>query len=152
MERYTDLIYGIALSQTRNRDDADDVYQEVFLIYYRKQPIFREEEHRKAWLIRTAVNCSKKIILSTWRKKTAPLDGQKEEGVCFSSKVENEVFGALATLPEKYRIVLHLYYFEEMTADEISRMLKIKPGTVRMQLLRGRDMLRGQLKGGYFDE
>ena len=70
IERYRQLIYGIALSGTGNAHDAEDVFQETFLAYYRAKKSFRSEEHRRAWLIRTACNHCKKITGSTWRKRT----------------------------------------------------------------------------------
>ena len=149
---YTKMVYGIALTHVRNQSDADDVFQETFLIYFKKNKTFNDEEHRKAWLINTTINCCKKIIGSTWNKKKLPLEILEGSIYQFSSKDENSVYTTLCTLPEKYRIVLHLFYFEDMTIDEISKILKIKAGTIRMQLTRGREMVRKKLKGDYFDE
>jgi RNA polymerase sigma-70 factor (ECF subfamily) len=152
IERYKSTIYGIALTHTQNRADADDVFQDVFLVYFKKHRTFNEEGHRKAWLIKTAINCCKKISGSSWRKRTVPLEEASEQVFQFSSDEENLVFAALRGLPAKYRSVLHLFYFEELSVDEISRHLNVRAGTVRMQLTRGRNMMRDKLKGDYWDE
>ena len=74
IQRYKGTVYSVALSYTKNPSDADDIFQEVFLIYFRTNPAFNDEEHRKAWLIRTTINCSKRVVDSTYRKRTVPMD------------------------------------------------------------------------------
>lgn len=152
VERYKKMVFGIALSHTGNRTDADDVFQEVFLIYFRKNNFFNEEEHRKAWLITTTINCSKKVIYNNWKKKIVSLSPELKADSVFRTDEQNLVFSALSTLPQKYRIVLHLFYFEEMTVAEIAKTLNIKEGTVKVQMLRGREQMRQKLKGDYFYE
>ncbi len=77
---------------------------------------------------------------------------RKEEVSFFRSREENDVFCAVTELPEKYRMVVYLYYFEEVSTDEIAKIMKVRSGTVRMQLTRAREMLKEKLKGGYFYE
>ena len=143
MERYGDMVYRLALAQTHSSHDADDVFQEVFLRYLRAAPAFREEEHRKAWLLRVTVNCCKKLHGSFWRRHTVALSetlpAQNPEG--------GELLGLLEGLPQKYRAVLHLYYYEGYATDEIAAILGRSPGTVRSQLSRGRALLRDAWKG-----
>lgn len=146
IQRYKGMVYSVALSYTKNRDDADDIFQEVFLIYFRVKPAFNDEEHRKAWLIRTAMNCSKRVVDSTYRKRIVPMDELEEGSFQFQTKEENAVYLALQQLPEKYRIVLHLFYFEDMSIDQICKILNLKPTTVKVQLMRGREMMREKLK------
>lgn len=69
IERYSDMIYRIAAAHMNTREDAEDVYQEVFLIYLQKRQEFREEEHRKAWLIRTTLICCKRALSSSYKKR-----------------------------------------------------------------------------------
>ena len=73
IDRYQDTVYGLALARTGNRADADDVFQEVFLAYCQCGKVFRDEEHRKAWLLRTTVNQSRRVTASSWRQRTVPL-------------------------------------------------------------------------------
>lgn len=154
IDMYTKMVYGIALSHTNIKADADDIFQDVFLTYFQKKPLFNDEEHRKAWLIRTTLNFCKKTTLSSWRKKTIYIDETQSENQTFefTSKEENLVYTTLRELPQKYRIVLYLFYFEELSIKEISVSLGIKEGTIRMQLTRGREIMREKLKGDYFYE
>ncbi|MBM6887731.1 RNA polymerase sigma factor [Pseudoflavonifractor phocaeensis] len=143
MERYGDMVYRLALAQTHSSHDADDVFQEVFLRYLRAAPAFREEEHRKAWLLRVTVNCCKKLHGSFWRRHTVALS----ETLPAQNPEEGELLGLLEGLPPKYRAVLHLYYYEGYATEEIAAILGRSPGTVRSQLSRGRALLRDAWKG-----
>ena len=143
MERYGDMVYRLALAQTHSGHDADDVFQEVFLRYLRAAPVFREEEHRKAWLLRVTVNCCKKLHGSFWRRHMVALS----EALPAQNPEEGELLGLLEGLPQKYRAVLHLYYYEGYATEEIAAILGRSPGTVRSQLSRGRALLRDAWKG-----
>ena len=110
---------------------------------------FDDEEHLKAWLIRTTINLSKKMWGSIWRKKVVSLDNLPEQVYQFDTEEQDYIYSALCEIPTKYRTVLHLFYFEDMSVEQISKALKIRPGTVRMQLTRGREMMREKLKGEY---
>lgn len=147
IEKYTRLVYGLAIAHTPSRSDADDAFQETFLAYHRCGRRWNCEEHRKAWLIRTAVNMSKRIVFSSWRRRSAPLEDADGQWVEFKYETaeQNEIIGAVKSLPEKYRTAIWLYYFEDMSVKEISSALGISESTVRSQLTRGRNMLRGIL-------
>ena len=152
IDRYQDMVYGLALARTGSRADADDVFQEVFLAYCQSGKRFRDEEHRKAWLLRTTVNQSRRVTASTWRQKTVPLSEGEGVPVLFREPEENEVWNALQGLAEDYRLPIYLFYFQELSTQEIAKVLAIRPGAVRMRLTRGREQLRERLKGAYFDE
>lgn len=154
--RYQRMVYGIALTHTGCRGDADDAFQEVFLAYHRRQPEFRSEEHRKAWLITTAVNCARQISGGSWRTRVVPLapgsDAAAPKQFEFATIEQNLVFAALRTLPPTYRTVLHLFYFDDLAVARIAGVLDVSEATVKMRLVRGRRMMRDQLTGGLFDE
>ena len=150
--RYRSMVYGLALARTGSPADADDVFQEVFLAYYRSGKTFRSEEHGKAWLLRTTLNMSLRITTSTYRRKAVPLEEGEGVSQPFREPGENQVWQALQTLEEAYRLPLYLFYFEELSTWEIAQALSLRPGAVRMRLSRGRDQLRELLKGDYFDE
>ena len=152
IDRYQNTVYGLALARTGNRADADDVFQEVFLAYCQCGKTFRDEEHRKAWLLRTTINQSRRVTSSSWRQKTVPLSEREDVPVQFQEPEENEVWTALQSLAEDYRLPIYLFYFQELSTQEIAKILAIRPGAVRMRLTRGRDQLREMLKGAYFDE
>ena len=146
VERYERMVYGIAVSHTDCRDDADDVYQEVFLTYHRRQPEINDEQHRRAWLITTALNCARRVPLDRTDTAAAP------EEFTLASDEQNVLFRALRSLSEIYRSVLYLFYFEDLPVAQIAEVLDVSPGTVKVRLSRGRAQMRDQLLGGLFDE
>lgn len=156
VSRYSSMVYGIALTHTSCRGDADDVFQDVFLTYHRRQPSCRDEEHRKAWLITTTLNCARKVAGSSWRTRVVPLTSREAEQLPeqfrFATDEQNVLFKALHALPEIYRTVLHLFYFEDLPIARIAEVIGAEPGAVKMRLSRGRALMREHLQGGLFDE
>jgi len=152
VERYTKMVFGIAFHYTQSKLDAEDVFQEVFLVYFKKRLLYQSEEHRKAWLIRTTINCSKKSLSRSLNKRTVPLDETEDTSFRFRTDDENMVFASLNKLSVKYRTVLYLFYFEDMSIEAIGRALSLKAGAVKVQLTRGREFLRNELKGECFYE
>ena len=138
IRRYSDMVYRLAFARTGNRSDAEDLYQEVFLRYLTRAPAFTSEEHRKAWLLRVAVNCANRLHASPWRRRTEPLS----EALSVPAPEGEDLWEELRRLPERDRTVLHLYYYEDMTTEEIAQMLDRNPATVRSQLLRARAKLK----------
>lgn len=138
IRRYSDMVYRLAFARTGNRSDAEDLYQEVFLRYLTKAPAFTSEDHRKAWLLRVAVNCANRFHAAPWRKRTEPLS----EALSVPAPEGEDLWEELRRLPEKDRTVLHLYYYEDMTTEEIAKLLDRNPATVRSQLLRARAKLK----------
>lgn len=145
VEKYFDMIYKLALSQTKNRDSADDVVQEVFLRFLKSDKEFQSDEHIKAWLIRVTVNCCHNVFSNSWAQKTEPLT----EDIVFDTEEKGDVYYAVLELPQKYRAVIHLFYYEDMSIEEISKALGSNQSTIKSQLSRGRKMLKNMLEGGY---
>lgn len=145
IRKYFNMVYHLALSQTRSVSYAEDVTQEVFLRFIRKESIFETDEHIKAWLIRVTINCSKSVFETAWFRKTIPL----EDEIVFDTPEKSDVYFAVQDLPSKYRAAIHLFYYEDMSIKEISESLRVKESTVKSRLRRGREMLRNKLKGGY---
>ncbi len=143
VERYADMVYRLALARTGAASDADDVFQEVFLRYCRRRPVFDSEEHRKAWLLRVTLNCAKKHWSTAWMRKTEPLT----EALAPESPEETGLTEALSRLSPRYRTVVHLYYYEGYSAGEIGRLTGRRESTVRAQLARARARLSELLKG-----
>lgn len=142
IEECSDMVYRLAYARTGTRQDADDVYQEVFFRYLKKRPVFENTEHRKAWMLRVTVNCSNSFLASRWRKNREELS----EDIPTFDRRQQDLQRELAQLPQKYRDVIHLFYYEELSVEEIAKVLGRKPSTVRTQLTRARDMLRGFMK------
>ena len=143
VERWGDLVWRLALVRTANVHDAQDVFQEVFLRYFRHEARLTSDEHRKAWLIRCTINRAKSLLTSPWRRHTAPLETAAHIGV---EDEYREVYSGVLALPEQYRAVIHLFYFEGLSVAEIAADLNAPEGTVKSQLSRGRALLREALK------
>ena len=144
-ERYQNNIYSAAFNICRNPQDAEDVVQETFLKYYCIHKDFEDEEHIRAWLLRVAINKAKNQVLSFWHKNKQALDDYIET-LAFETPESEDLFETVMMLPEKMRIVIHLFYYEDYIVKEIARILKISESNVKVRLNRGRELLKGKLK------
>ena len=149
--RYGDRVYSAAFSVCRNPADADDVTQDTFLRYHSRNEDYADETHLKAWLLRVAINRAKDLTVSFWRRHTAALEDYMET-LEFQAPEDSELFRAVMDLPEKYRVVIHLFYFEDCSVEEIAALLGRRPGTVKSQLSRGRGLLKTALKEAWNDD
>lgn len=143
VQRWGDMVWRLALARTASVPDAEDVFQDVFLQYFRHEDKFHTDEHRKAWLLRCTINRCKTLMASPWRRRTVPLDTAAEVGV---EDDYREVYSAVLALPGKYRAVIHLHYFEGLSVAEMAQTLDMPEGTIKSQLSRGRALLRDMLK------
>lgn len=146
VRRYKDTVYRIAFAGCSCRQDAEDVFQDVFFKLYICKKEFDSEEHLRAWLIRVTLNCCKLLRRSAWFRKRTELSND----IPAAEKAENEtneaVIAAVRGLPEKYRAVVEMYYYEEMSCTEIAAALKMNEATVRTRLKRGRERLKNELE------
>lgn len=145
VEQHFDTVYRLALSQTKNKADAEDITQDVFLRFVQNSKPFSSPQHIKAWLIRVTVNRCHSLFTSSWHKRTEALS----EEIPFNSPEKSDVYYAVLDLPQKYRTVIHLFYYEDMSVAEISEILKRNESTVKSQLHRARELLKSKLKGEY---
>lgn len=144
INKYSNMVYRLAMSRTGNQETSEDVYQEVFFRLAKKMPKFENEEHKKAWLIKVTINCSKNALNTSFLKHRADLD----ENIKFETPERHEIYYAVLNLPIKYRTVIHLYYYEKYSVREISKILKLNENTVKTQLSRARNKLEEIIKGG----
>lgn len=138
VDTYGDMVYKIALSQMKNVQDAEDVYQEAFLRLVRAQNMDYSGEHCKAWLIRVTLNLCK----DQYRRRKRHSDQPLPETLAAPSEEEDTIFYYTLRLPEKYRQVIHLFYYEDMGIEQISRVLQQKESTIKSWLHRGRKALK----------
>ncbi len=148
VDKYANDVYRVALSYCKSSYDADDILQNTFLKLLKTDTIFKDEQHLRYWLLRVAINECKNLLSSFWRRKIGSLELLEVEPV-FSMPEENELFEAVMQLPRKYRLVVHLYYYEGYTTVEIGQLLHMKEATVRTHLVRARKHLRQDLKEWY---
>ena len=150
VQGYTTALYRLAFSYCRNRADAEDIVQEVFLKYLRQHPDFPDEAHLPAWLLRVTANACKDLLRSPWRCRCCSLEEAAEPTVLMQD--ESALLAAVLGLPAKYRGVVHLYYYEDYSVGEIAAILGISQSAVRMRLLRARQALKEELRGVWNDE
>ncbi|ETT63601.1 ECF subfamily RNA polymerase sigma-24 factor [Paenibacillus sp. FSL R7-277] len=144
-EQYADMLYRIALVHLGSRQDAEEATQDTFIKLMEKAPVFKDDEHQKAWLIRVITNHCKNLLGRGWRKREVKLEGV--EPVTADNPEELAVLQLVLALPVKYKTVIHLYYYEDYPVQEISRILQISESAVKMRLQRGRQLLRLELEG-----
>ena len=150
-EAYRDRLFAAAFQVCKNAADAEDAAQEALLRYHVSEKQFESGEHIRAWLIRVAINCAKNASRSFWRRNTVPLEDYMET-LEFDSGESREIFEAVMGLPEKYRLVIHLYYYEDYTAAEIAGILGLTQSNVKVSLNRGRKLLKTTLQEVWADE
>lgn len=152
IDKYADMVYRLALTEVKNQTDADDIFQEVFLRLVKNLHKLEDWEHVKAWLIRVTINCSKSHFSNFWNRNVDGIPEENqigEESVALDELINGEhpVTTAVHKLPEKYRIVVHLFYFEDFSVQQIARVLKQSENTVKSQLHRARKLLKELLEG-----
>ena len=141
-KKHSDMEYRLAVARVKNKYDADDILQEVFLRFIKVKDKVENDEHLKALLIRITINCSKSMLSSSWFKRTESLS--ESFGVLDEY---SDTLDAVLRLPKKYRTVIHLHYYMGYSVNEISSILKSKPSTVKSQLHRARKQLKIELEG-----
>lgn len=146
VEMYADMVRRICLVHLKNRYDTEDVFQNVFLKYMLYKDSFENEEHEKAWLVRVTVNACTDWLRSLSRRRWIPLESLLEEGNA-PDNASWEVMEAVLQLPEKYRRVIYLFYYEGYSAVEIAGILGKKENTIYTWLSRARGILREKLGG-----
>ncbi len=149
VEQYADSLFRFAFSFCANREDAEDIVQDVFVKYLKAKPVFSEETQCRAWLMKATANRSRDVLRNVWRQRRQPLD----EALAFipEEREDGAVFSALMGLEAKYRAVVYLYYYEELSVREIAASVGASESAVRMRLLRARQQLKQQL-GGIWNE
>lgn len=139
-ERYFDMIYRIAFLHIKKPEDAADVCQEVFFKFLISKKEFESDEHKKAWLIACAHNASMDYFRSKWRKNVELTE--IKDSLPF--KID-ETLEVLLCLPEKYKTPIYMHYYEGYKTDEIARILRKPSATVRVNLKRGRELLKKRI-------
>ena len=146
LELYADTVRRICFIHLKNHADVDDVFQEVFLKYLLHDDPFESDAHEKAWLIRVAINTCKDVLKSFFRRNVASFEELYNEPF-YLQEQESEVLDAVLKLPEKFRLVIYLYYYDGYTAVEIAKILGKSDNTIYTWLDRARKKLKDSLGG-----
>ncbi len=146
LRTYADMVYKVAVRNTQCIADAEDVFSDTFLAYYTKKPEFESEEHRKAWLLRVTINFARNTHRA--QKKVSELDERlpSQEHSFEQVELSLDLSEAMRRMQPEYREVLCLFYLQELSTKEIAEVLEKNESTVRTQLMRAREQLRGILE------
>jgi RNA polymerase sigma-70 factor (ECF subfamily) len=143
IEKYNGMLYRLAIIRMQNKEDAEEVVQDTFMKlieHIQKGKNFNDEEHLKAWLLTVATNRGKSILTLYWNKNTEGMDGLKDFAA--PEQKDNYAYDYVLKLPEKYKVAIYLFYYEQLTTEQISIIMKTKESTVRSYLHRGREKLQ----------
>lgn len=141
--KYKNTVYSVIFNYVQNAEDTADLLQEVFIKLYSTDTQFTGDEHRKAWLIRVSANMCKNHLRTIKNRKNVVLE---EDIPYFDQTADNELLKVVLTLPEKYRIPIHLFYYEDYSIKDIATVLDLPESTVKIHLKRGREKLSKILK------
>lgn len=141
---YKDTIYRVALNYLRNTYDAEDIVQEALMKLYLHKGSFEDDEHIKRWLIRIALNLCANTVRSRKRHPEVNIE-ELALSVPFKTEQQSEVFSVLMELPDKYRLAIYLFYYEDYSTSEIAEALGISVTAVTTRLSRGRSIIKSFL-------
>ncbi len=150
IEQYADTIRRLCMIHLKNYADTEDIFQTVFLKYVLSSVLFENEEHEKAWFIRVTINACRDLLKSFFRSHTISLEEMIDQPAALPAD-HQEVLDAVLSLPQKYRDVVYLHYFEEYTAPQISHILGKNVNTVYTLLTRSKHLLREKLGGAEYE-
>lgn len=146
VQDYGNLLFRICFVMLGNATDAEDAVQETIIRYFQKTPSFESAEHQKAWLITTAKNKCRDMLRFRLRHPQIDMEYLQELS---SEPSESGILEALMSLPEKFRLVLTLYYVEEYRIEEIARIIQKTPSAVKMRMQKGRKLLEEKYRKEY---
>lgn len=135
---YSPIVFRTAYAYCKQKSDAEDITQDVFLVLIQKQPEFESEEHLKAWLLRVCINKSKNHLKRDWFRRKA----DDPEELEYLPEEPTGMVSAMLQLDVRYRVILHLYYYQGYSIKEIAEIMQMRPATVGTRMRRGREALR----------
>lgn len=150
IERHADTVRRVCFLHIRNYADVEDVFQEIFLKYILCEHAFESEEHERAWLIRVASNQCKDLLKDVFRRRVHSLDDIDISSFSIEEE-DRELLDTVLHLPDKYRDVIYLHYYEGYPAVEIARILGKRENTIYTWLSRARKKLKESLGGESFE-
>ena len=145
IREYKNHLFAVAFSVCKSASDADDVVQDTFMKYHFSKKQFSSREHIRAWLLRVAIYKAKDVNRSFWKQKSTSIEDYVDT-LEFQDHEDKDLLTDVLALPEKYRIVIHLYYYEDYSVAEIAELLNLSESNVKIRLSRGRSMLKAKLE------
>ena len=146
LKKYADAVTRVCIVHCGNQTDAQDCFQNVFLKLYQSDIDFESEAHIRAWLIRVAVNDCTDWYRQFWKRRIILTDEIPDRNSELTQEQEDSVIPYLMKLPFKYRRILYCHYYEDKKISEMATELKLSENTVKTQLVRGRELLKRNIK------
>lgn len=147
VKAYAHSVQSLAFVYMKNKFDAEDIAQEVFITYMNKAPRFRSAQSERSWLMTVTANKAKSLLRAPYRQDIALTEDLPE-----LERKEQDILEAVLELEEKYRVAIHLHYYEGYAIADIAQMMRVRYGTVGSWLSRGRELLKKKLEEDYFDD
>lgn len=147
-DTYSNTIIKISYTYLKSTQLSEDILQEIILKIMKKRVKIEDKTKEKYWIIRVTINMCKDYLKSSWHRKNVELD----EKLSYLPKEQNDILTQVLSLPEKYKTVIYLYYYEEYSIKEISKILKTNESTIGTRLSRGKSILQNKLKEEWNDE
>lgn len=148
IDLYADTVKKLCMVHLKNEADTEDIFQTVFLKYFQSDIIFENDDHEKAWIIRVTINACKDLLKSFFRSKTVTVENYLNQQLEIDTTLENRmILEIVLSLPDKYKNVVYLHYYEGYTAVEISRILNKNVNTIYTLLSRSKKILKEKLGG-----
>lgn len=144
-DTYSKMILNISYTYLKSTHSAQDILQDLILKMMKKEIVFEDKKQEKYWIIRVAINLCKDHLKSAWIRKRTNLD----ENISYSQTEEQGVLNEVLKLPQKYKTVIYLYYYEQYSINEIAEILNISSATIGTRLARARKILKEKLKGDW---
>jgi RNA polymerase sigma-70 factor (ECF subfamily) len=140
-------VLRFAYSYLKNQSDAEDIAQEVFVTFMQKSPAFENEAKKKSWLMTVTSNKCKDFLKSGWKKKTVAMP----DNLSYMPADKFDLLSYVLSLEDKYRVPIHLFYYEGYSIEEIAWITHKKPATIGTHLKRGRAILKDKIGVEMYD-
>ena len=144
-DKYSGSVYRLAFSYLKNSADAEDIVQEVFMKLFSAELKFPDERFEKAWIMTVTANKCRDMLRSLAYKCFHHSVALEDADLIYETPEESAVYHAVMELPPKYRIVIHLYYYEGYSTAETAKIIGISETAVQTRLYRGRNLLKKSL-------
>ena len=156
VDRYKDLVYTLTLRMMKHREEAEEAAQDTFIKVYKSLNKFKGDSKFSTWIYRVAYNtCLDRLKKNKRQQYTVAINEYTEHQVktldnaldqIEAKEREQAIQDCLALLPSEDSFLLTLYYFEELSLDEIAKIVGLKPNNVKVKLFRSRKKLATILK------
>lgn len=154
MAEYGNSVERVCFLFLKDRQLAQDASQDTFIKVWRALDGLREDGAEKAWLMKIAVNTCRNVLRSRYFRRVdrGVSTDELPEPATEDLQRDDSLLREVMALERKYREVVVLHYYQELSTEETAAVLSVPAATVRTRLRRAREVLKSRLKEWYFDE